>query len=118
MSQCRSSFTYFGLSAFGALCGIVSFKEKCVHHLQTNGKIVIRDGNTDLKKRHAGTKFTEFFSTKIFGFNKVSSLGLSFLSSDLIQAFALKQKLEYKEIDKSSFTSNTTYLLTKTNQFG
>ena len=89
--------------------------EKCFHHLLPNGTIIIRDGNTDLKKRHNRTMVTEFFSIKIFAFNKVSAFGLSFLSSDLIRAFALEKKLEYMEIDKSTITSNTTYLLKKTN---
>ena len=37
-----------------------------------DGIIIIREGDKDLAERHKGTKLTEFFSTRIIGFNKTS----------------------------------------------
>lgn len=42
----------------------------CVGHLNPGGLMIIRDADSDLKKRHQGTKYTEFFSTRS-GFNKM-----------------------------------------------
>ncbi|MEJ7587120.1 MAG: 1-acyl-sn-glycerol-3-phosphate acyltransferase [Ferruginibacter sp.] len=85
--------------------------EKCIRHLRPGGTIIIRDANADMKKRHTGTRITEFFSTRFFGFNKVSGKGLSFLPGHLIKEIATKQKVGYSEIDTSTFTSNIIYLL-------
>ncbi|MCW3093417.1 MAG: methyltransferase protein [Ferruginibacter sp.] len=85
--------------------------EKCIHHLQPNGIVIIREANADLKKRHAGTKFTEFFSTKFFRFNKTMPEGLSFLPGNLVSEIASRHGIGYSEIDESKFTSNIIYLL-------
>ena len=66
--------------------------EKCIAHLTPGGKIIIRDGNKDLEKRHKGTKLTELFSTRIMAFNKTSVNGLSFLSGNLIEQIARDKK--------------------------
>ncbi|MEP7107252.1 MAG: 1-acyl-sn-glycerol-3-phosphate acyltransferase [Ferruginibacter sp.] len=85
--------------------------EKCIRHLGPRGTIIIREGNADLKKRHSGTRVTEFFSTRFFGFNKTTSKGLSFLPGNLIREIAARQVIGYSEIDQSKFTSNIIYLL-------
>ncbi|MEO6548364.1 MAG: 1-acyl-sn-glycerol-3-phosphate acyltransferase [Ferruginibacter sp.] len=85
--------------------------EKCIRHLQPNGTIIIRDANADLKKRHKGTKFTEFLSTRLIGFNKTTPEGLSFLPGNLVRDIALQQGIGYQEIDQSKFTSNIIYCL-------
>ena len=87
--------------------------EKCIKHLNPGGTIIIREGNTDLGKRHKGTRMTEFFSTKVFGFNKVTAQGLSFISGTLIKEIAAEFKVAYSEIDESTFTSNMIYLIKK-----
>lgn len=88
--------------------------EKCIHHLNPGGVVIIREGNTELSKRHQGTKITEYFSTKFFAFNKTTAKGLSFLSSTLIKEIAAEQQVAYSENDSSKFTSNIVYLLKKT----
>ncbi|MES2891108.1 MAG: 1-acyl-sn-glycerol-3-phosphate acyltransferase [Bacteroidota bacterium] len=87
--------------------------EKCIRHLNPGGSLIIRDGNAELQKRHRGTRLTEFFSTRMFGFNKVSAAGLSFLSATLIREIATTTGLDYQEIDQSTFTSNMIYILKK-----
>ncbi len=91
----------------------IQLVEKCIHHLQPNGTIIIRDGNADLQKRHTGTRLTEFFSTRFFGFNKTTGKGLSFLPGNLISDIAVKNSIAYSEIDEAKFTSNIIYLLKK-----
>ena len=91
--------------------GQVQLVEKCIRHLQPGGTIIIREGNADLQKQHAGTKLTEFFSTKFFGFNKTTGKGLSFLPGNLIKDIAAKNNIAYSVIDQAKFTSNMVYLL-------
>ena len=86
--------------------------KKSIRHLRRGGVIIIRDGNKDLEKRHKGTRFTEFFSTKFSGFNKISQHGLSFMSGKLIRKIALDLKMECKEIDETKYTSNIMFVLT------
>jgi 2-polyprenyl-3-methyl-5-hydroxy-6-metoxy-1,4-benzoquinol methylase len=85
--------------------------EKCIQSLNPGGSIVIRDGNADLKTRHRGTKLTEFFSTRLIGFNKTSGKGLSFLSGKMIRALATKHLMELEEIDTTKFTSNIVFVI-------
>ncbi len=87
--------------------------EKCIQHLLPGGVLIIRDGNKDLEKRHKGTQLTETFSTKIFGFNKTSEKGLSFLSGGLIWQIAEAQGLRCRELDATKFTSNIIFVLNK-----
>ncbi|MEO7767045.1 MAG: hypothetical protein ABIS01_06445, partial [Ferruginibacter sp.] len=57
------------------------------------------------------TRFTEFFSTRFFGFNKTMPGGLSFLPGNMIKEIALRQGIGYSELDESRYTSNILYLL-------
>ncbi|HTF27971.1 MAG TPA: 1-acyl-sn-glycerol-3-phosphate acyltransferase, partial [Flavitalea sp.] len=88
--------------------------EKCFAHTNAGGIIIIRDGNKDLTSRHKGTKLTEFFSTKIIGFNKTSGGELSFLSGDFIRQTAAANGFDCKEIDNTKYTSNIVFVLTNT----
>lgn len=84
---------------------------KCIKHLQPNGVIIIRDGNAALEKRHRGTKLSEFFSTKLLGFNKTSTEGLSFLQANSIHKIAAMHNMECSELDESKLTSNIIFVL-------
>jgi 1-acyl-sn-glycerol-3-phosphate acyltransferase len=90
---------------------------KSIRHLLPGGNIIIREGNSDLQERHWGTKLTEVFSTKILGFNKTTSAGLSFLSGNLIKQIATDQQLDCIELDNTKFTSNIIFVL-KNNHSG
>jgi 1-acyl-sn-glycerol-3-phosphate acyltransferase len=87
--------------------------EKCIASLVPGGVIVIRDANTDLPSRHQGTRVTEFFSTRFFGFNKTNGNGLSFFSAKMIRDLAVEKDLEYSEIDTSKYTSNQIHVIRK-----
>ena len=85
--------------------------EKCFAHLNIDGVILLRDGNKDLKERHKGTKMTEFFSTKFFGFNKTKETGLSFLSGSSVKELAAMHNMKCKEIDQTKYTSNIIFVI-------
>ena len=85
--------------------------EKCFRHTTEDGIVIIRDGNKDLEERHKGTRLTEFFSTKLIGFNKTSGKSLSFLSGDFIRELTLANGFECREIDNTKFTSNIVFVL-------
>jgi 1-acyl-sn-glycerol-3-phosphate acyltransferase len=84
--------------------------EKCIAGLNQGGKLIIRDGNKDLKEKHRGTELTEFFSTKFVKFNKASR-GLSFLSAKLVEDIAAANHMTCKIIDETKFTSNIIFVI-------
>jgi O-methyltransferase involved in polyketide biosynthesis len=86
--------------------------ERCMRNLKANGKIIIRDADRDLEKRHLGTRYTEFFSTRS-GFNKANRNRLFFFSGTKIKALAAKQGFQTEVIDKTRLTSNMMFILTK-----
>ncbi|HTI08552.1 MAG TPA: class I SAM-dependent methyltransferase, partial [Puia sp.] len=89
--------------------------EKCIRHLRPGGTILIRDGNMDLVAKHRTTKLTEFFSTKVFRFNKTSGKGLSFIPTKLIEGIAIEKGMKYEVIDRTKFTSNVFIVLKQAN---
>ena len=90
----------------------VALIEKCIRHLRPGGLLIIREGNADMQQRHLGTRITEFFSTRVFRFNKTTQEGLFFLPGNLLRDIATRHQIGYSEIDQSTFTSNMIYVLT------
>jgi len=89
--------------------------KNCIHNLNEDGMIIIRDANTKLKDRHKGTKWTEIFSTRILQFNKTAdeSKELYFRSSDDIFAMFNQYDTEIEVIDQTKLTSNVVYVIRK-----
>jgi len=87
--------------------------EKSCNSLNPDGILFIRDANADLKQRHSYTRMTEFFSTKLIGFNKTSGKGLNFFSEKLIKDIATENNMSCVDIDTSKYTSNIIYILKK-----
>lgn len=85
--------------------------EKCIEYLNPGGKIIIREGNRELAERHKGTRLTEFFSTKFFGFNKTTEHGLSFVSGASIRKIAEEKNMTCSEIDNARYTSNMIFVV-------
>ncbi|TDX02296.1 trifunctional MMPL family transporter/lysophospholipid acyltransferase/class I SAM-dependent methyltransferase [Dinghuibacter silviterrae] len=84
---------------------------RCIRHLSPGGVLLIRDGDKDLQKRHRGTRFTEWFSTRFYGFNKTTKAGLSFFSFSVIRDIATEMGMECQPIDNTTFTSNVIYVI-------
>ncbi|MEO7313083.1 MAG: 1-acyl-sn-glycerol-3-phosphate acyltransferase [Chitinophagaceae bacterium] len=87
--------------------------EKCIAHLNPGGKLIIRDGDKDVTEKHKRTELTEFFSTRLFGFNKTGKKRLSFLSGKWIRETAVSHNMHCFEIRDSKITSNTIFVLQK-----
>ena len=85
--------------------------EKCISSLNPNGIIVIRDGDKDKADMHKKTKLTEFFSTRVFNFNKTKLSGLNFLSGQMIKELAAVKNMSCSETADSKLTSNTIFIL-------
>ena len=87
--------------------------EKCITQLNPGGIVIIRDGDKDDVYRHKKTMLTEFFSTKLFGFNMTGVKGLSFFSGRSVREKAAKHHMDCREIRDSKITSNTIFVLEK-----
>jgi 1-acyl-sn-glycerol-3-phosphate acyltransferase len=85
---------------------------KCMHALRAGGTMIIRDGDRDLKKKHERTKWSEFFSTRFFAFNKTSGHALQFLSGNTIKELAAKHQMDCRLMNDSAFTSNRLFIIT------
>lgn len=85
----------------------------CISQLNENGVIIVRDGDADLEKRHEGTKLTEFFSTKLIGFNKTKDKPLSFFSSSRIREIVAANGAVMEQIDNTKYTSNVIFIIKK-----
>lgn len=86
--------------------------QKAIEALEPNGKIIIRDGDPTIGKKHETTKLTEVFSTKIFNFNKKEE-EFYFISSAEIQDIAVKSSLHFEMVDNTKYSSNRIYILSK-----
>ncbi|MCU4154363.1 MMPL family transporter [Carboxylicivirga sp. A043] len=84
--------------------------EKALNNLNDKGTIIIRDADTELKKRTRVTRLTEFFSIRLLGFNKMD-YELDFVSSEVIKEFAREKGLGFEKVDNAKYTSNLTYIL-------
>lgn len=85
--------------------------DKVVANLNQGGKIIIRDGDSDKRKKHKGTKLTETYSTRS-GFNKTKN-PLNFISGKMIEDFAAENQLKLTILDNAKFTSNVIFILEK-----
>jgi uncharacterized protein len=86
--------------------------ETCISLLNPGGKIIIRDADRDLKKRHKRTKYTEFYSTR-FGFNKSRNKELYFFPADSIYMIGRRNNMHVQSVDNSWLTSNVLFVLQK-----
>ena len=85
--------------------------DNCVSKLNKGGVLVIRDADKDIETRQKGTWYTEFMSTKVFGFNKIKTDGLHFVSGKLIKdTIAKYPHLTLEVLDTTKFTSNIIYV--------
>lgn len=83
----------------------------CVAKLKPGGVLVIRDADKDIANRQKGTWYTEFMSTKVFGFNKTQNDGLHFVSGKLIkETIASFPHLKLEVVDNTRLTSNIIYV--------
>lgn len=85
---------------------------RCFDALEPGGILVVRDGNADLVDRHKGTRLTEFFSVKLFRFNK-SVNELNFVSGQRLRTLAESRGLKLTVLDDTRYTSNVMFVIDK-----
>jgi 2-polyprenyl-3-methyl-5-hydroxy-6-metoxy-1,4-benzoquinol methylase len=94
----------------------VRLVQKCLEKLNKGGVLIIREGNSELKERHRGTKLTEFFSTKLLGFNKVTVDKLCFTSSEKITKMVSNYPVTVETLDHTQYTSNVIFIIRENKQ--
>ena len=89
--------------------------EECIFKLLPDGKLLIREADSNMEKRHSRTKLTEFLSTKVIGFNKTynDEKQLFFISKDYLINIVSKHNCKVEIIDNTTFTSNIIYVISK-----
>jgi 1-acyl-sn-glycerol-3-phosphate acyltransferase len=85
---------------------------RCFSALNPGGVLIIRDGDSDLKERHEGTKLTELFSVKLLKFNK-STNDLNFISGTKLRQLAARHNLTVERLDDTKLTSNVIFVIRK-----
>ena len=87
---------------------------KCANKLNPGGLMIIRDADTDMKKKHAGTRLSEFFSTRL-GFNQTYNerQKLYFRSKQNYMKVFSELELDVEILDKTKMTSNLVFILNK-----
>ncbi len=86
--------------------------DACINALNPGGKLLIRDGVTELKQRQKGTWLTELFSTQLVKFNKTSN-ALHFISRNWLEQKAAASGVKCTVIDNTAFTSNLIFVIQK-----
>lgn len=84
--------------------------KNCAEKLLPKGFILLRDGDSGAGQKHQGTRLTEFFSTKMFRFNKTKN-ELFFMSSKEIIDISESLHMKAEVVDNSKFTSNIVYII-------
>jgi len=84
--------------------------KRCIGALNKGGRLIIREGNADMKERHKGTQLTEFFSVKLLKFNK-SVNPLNFVSGETIRNLAMNNGMRVTVLDDARFTSNVIFVI-------
>lgn len=83
---------------------------RAIEAIRKEGMLIIRDGMKNEEQRHKKTLLSEWLSTKIIRFNKVTEEGLSFVSEAWVNDFARTHDLRFEKIEDSRLTSNTIFV--------
>jgi 1-acyl-sn-glycerol-3-phosphate acyltransferase len=89
-----------------------SLLQRCFNSLSEGGRIIVRDGDQDLKKEHRRTRTTELFSVRIFKFNKAET-PLQFVSGQALIKFASSHGFDTEVIPDSRVTSNRIFVMSR-----
>ena len=87
---------------------------KCAGKMKENGLLLIRDADAGMKKKHLGTRISEFLSTRV-GFNATRGKDnkLYFRPKEFYLEIFDDLELETEIVDDTRMTSNLVYILKK-----
>lgn len=86
--------------------------ERCWANLRDGGMVLVRDSDEGNAEGQKVTSLTEWFSTRVFRFNKTEGK-LSFTTDHSLKQFADSHGIAIEEHANDSLTSNTFYILRK-----
>ena len=93
----------------------VELLKNCANNLNPQGMIIIREGvESSGITKHSNTKFTEWLSTKVFGFNKIKH-DLRFINESIVYKMAEEFNFSVEKSEDSALSSNTLFIIK--NQF-
>jgi 1-acyl-sn-glycerol-3-phosphate acyltransferase len=84
----------------------------CIENMNHKGMLIIRDGDSSMHQKHRLTKVTEFFSTRLLGFNKTEGK-LHFTAREAIQNIVSGHNMEVNIIQNDKHTSNVIYVISR-----
>lgn len=85
---------------------------RCAEKLSDDGHIIIREGDSSDNKRHHRTEATEWWSTRILGFNKIQG-SMHFVSTERMHELAGQLGLRLEVHAPGRHTSNRYYIFRK-----
>ena len=85
----------------------------CMRNLKPGGVILIREGDESRGSRHRVTRMTEFFSTKVFRFNKTAwAMGeLNFTSAARLREIVSAYGFTFEVAGREGLTSNNFFVI-------
>ncbi|MCK9400157.1 MAG: 1-acyl-sn-glycerol-3-phosphate acyltransferase [Bacteroidales bacterium] len=84
---------------------------RCIENLDGNGILIIRDADCQMGRKHAGTRLSEFFSTRIdFNQTHEDRNKLYFTSRAKISEILSRYDLDVEVIDETKMTSNIVFI--------
>jgi 1-acyl-sn-glycerol-3-phosphate acyltransferase len=88
---------------------------RCIEKLEEGGVMIIRDADRQMGRKHAGTKLSEFFSTRVTGFNQTreGNKELYFTSKDKIMKILAGYNLKVDVVDETRMTSNIVFVVNR-----
>lgn len=84
--------------------------QMCIDRMNDGGVLLIRDGDTSVKQRHARTEQSEKWSTRILKFNKTNG-PLCFLSKEQILDISQRNNMNMEIVESDKQNSNTLFVL-------
>jgi uncharacterized protein len=81
---------------------------RCIENLEEGGTLIIRDADRQIGRKHFGTRLSEFFSTRMVGFNQTQggSKKLYFTSREKISGILSRYGMSVEVVDEGKMTSN------------
>lgn len=84
---------------------------RCIDNLEDGGVIIIRDADRQMRRKHLGTRLSEFFSTNI-GFNQTrdKKKELYFTSKEKVLKILEGKNMNVEIVDQTRVTSNIVFI--------